>query len=287
MQYWLLYVGGEEHSGQALTIAKAAERMGFAGIAVADHVALPREFESVHPTGKRWVVHDTPFPDALITIAAMSGVTSSLKFMTYVYILPMREPFSVAKQAATLSILSDYRFHLGVGAGWHLEEIALLGHDPHTRGRRMDEMISIMRTLWERGEMKWNGEFFKFDSVGQYPMPQKKIPIWIGGKTDAALRRAARNDGWLGMNYPLDEVRSLLGKLRTERTQYLDRTGGPADRFSTFVIPAAEVSAATYRQLEDLGIDGTMAVLWGPNSAALDSVAAKLDSMQEFANRFI
>ena len=119
------------------------------------------------------------------------------------------------------------------------------------------------------------------------PMPKQRIPIWIGGKTDAALKRAAHNDGWLGMNYPIDEIRELLAKLRTERTRYLDRAGDTADSFNTFVIPDAAASSTTYRQLEDLGIDGTMAVLWGPNSPALESVAAKIDAMQEFAHKFI
>ena len=116
MDFWLAVMF--EDNSQLLDIARAAEEMGYAGIAVADHVAVPHGFTSVHPSGENPFDHRTNFPDPLTTIAAMAAVTTRLRFMPYVYILPMREPFSVAKQAGTVAMLSDYRFVLGVGAGW-------------------------------------------------------------------------------------------------------------------------------------------------------------------------
>src|SRR5699024_8744767 len=99
------------------------------------------------------------------------AVTTTLRFMTYVYILPMREPFTVAKQVSTLAALSSHRFAFGVGAGWNLEEIQLLGQDPHTRGRRMDEMLDVMQRLWRTGVAEYHGEFYDFGPTGQFPLP--------------------------------------------------------------------------------------------------------------------
>src|SRR2546430_10223363 len=140
-----------EDNSQLLDIARAAEQMGFAGIAVADHVAVPDGFTSVHPSGENPFHHRTNFPDPLTTIAAMAAVTTRLRFMPYVYILPMREPFSVAKQAGTVAMLSDYRFVLGVGAGWLREEIVLLGHEPRRRGQRTGPMNDILPPLRDCG----------------------------------------------------------------------------------------------------------------------------------------
>src|SRR5262249_47452194 len=134
MHFWLPIIG--EDTGQLLEIARAAEAAGFAGVALADHVGVPTSFASKHPSGETPFDHRANFPAPLTCIAAMAAVTTRLRFLTYVYVLPMRDPFSVAKQAGTVSLLSEGRLVLGVGAGWLLEEIALLGFDPHTRGRR-------------------------------------------------------------------------------------------------------------------------------------------------------
>ena len=134
--------------------------------------------------------------------------------MTYVYVLPMREPFSVASQVATLACLSGGRFRFGVGAGWLTEEIAMLGHAVRGRGRRMDEMLEIIRRFWTEDDVEFHGEFFDFEPAGITPKPPEPVPVWIGGKSPAALARAARHEGWLGMNYDLPEVYELLAALK-------------------------------------------------------------------------
>jgi probable F420-dependent oxidoreductase len=282
MEYWLAWF----HAGNTHTkaVAQAAERLGFAGIAVPDHVAIPRDYQSVHPSGRRVIEHDTPYPDALITIATMAAVTTTLEFMTYVYVLPMRDPFSVAKQAATLAMLSDYRLALGVGAGWNVEEIELLGHDPRSRGKRMDEMLSIIRDFWDDGIAEFRGAHYKFGPAGQFPVPERRIPIWMGGKSDIALKRAARHDGWLGMNYPMEEIQTLLVKLDRERQRHLDRCGGGDQPFRRYVIPEAMPSKAVYGQLEDWGIDGTVVMAWPVDDPAYASLDAKLEAMERFAD---
>lgn len=282
MEYWLAWF--HEGNDQVRQVAQAAERMGFAGIAVSDHIAIPRDYTSVHPSGTRHIHADTRFPDALITIASMAAVTTTLRFMTYVYVLPMREPFSAAKQAATLAMQSDQRFIFGVGAGWNEDEIELLGHSPRNRGRRMDEMLAVMQDFWADGMAEFDGEFYRFPPAGQFPVPGH-VPVWIGGKSPAALRRAARHDGWLGMNYPMDEIRQLLDRLNTERQRVEDERG-PAP-FGRFVIPQAEPDPGIYHQLEDWGIDGTVAMAWTVDDPAYFSLDAKLEAMQRFADRFI
>ena len=282
MDIWLAVMF--EDNSQLLDIARTAEELGFAGIAVADHIAIPHGFTSVHPSGANPFHHTTNFPDPLTTIAAMATVTTRLRFMPYVYILPMRDPFSVAKQAGTVAMLSDYRFVLGVGAGWLREEILLLDHAPRRRGKRMDEMIEVIRGFWQGGITEFHGEFYDFGPTSMFPAPEKPIPIWVGGKSDAALRRAARNDGWVGMNYDLDEIDHLLPKLRAERARHLDAGGDAATAFETLVIPNAMPSRDVYRSLEDKGVTSTVCVGWAMGDPSCASLSAKRASMEAFVN---
>ena len=285
MEFWL----GVFHEGneQMKAVARAAEQMGFAGIALPDHLAMPRGYTSVHPSGRRHIEHDTRFPDPLITAATIAAVTTRLRLMTYVYIAPMREPLGIARQVATLAAQSDYRFGFGVGAGWCEDEFRVLGQDFRTRGARLDEMLAIWRRLWERGEADFEGLHYRFPVIGQQPAPAQRIPVWIGGKSRAALARAARHDGWLGMNYPMDEVQSLLGQLTEARARYLDGGGTDHGDFRRFVIPLAEPSQAVYAQLADWGVDGTVAMPWGVDDPAYASLDAKLEAMRKFAAAYL
>jgi probable F420-dependent oxidoreductase len=285
VDFWLAVMF--EDNSQLLDIARMAEELGFTGIAVADHIAVPHGFMSVHPSGNNPFVPHTNFPDPLTTIAAMAAVTTHLRFMPYVYILPMRDPFSVAKQAGTVAMLSDYRFVLGVGAGWLTEEIDLLGFDPRARGRRMDEMIDVIRRFWNGGVAEYKGEFFGFGPTSMFPAPTQPIPIWVGGKSDAALRRAARNDGWVGMNYDLDEIEVLLPKLRAARTRHLDEGGDPDAPFETLVIPNAMPTPDLYRALEDKGVTATVCTGWPLGDPSAATLGSKRASMEMFAETFL
>lgn len=285
MDYWLAWF--HEGSDQVFEVARAAERFGFRGIAVPDHVAIPKDYGSLHPSGRRIIEFDSRYPDALITLTAMASVTTTLELMTYVYVLPMRDPFSVAKQAATLASLSDHRFGLGVGAGWNVEEIALLGHDPRTRGRRMDEMLAIMRDLWTRGEAEHHGEFYDFDPVGQHPVPEHRVPVWIGGKSEKALARAVRHDGWVGMSYPMEEIETLLARLDVLRAEHVAEHGEGELPFRRFVMPEALPSRDVYAQLADWGVDGAVAMAWPIEEPSFAPLEAKLGAMEHFAEQFI
>ncbi len=288
MDFWLSYI--DEDPRQAIEVAKIAEGLGFKGLALADHVAVPLRFDSVHPSGDPTPFdHRSDFPDPLITAATLLAATSTLEVMTYVYVLPAREPFSVASQVASLDLLAPGRFRFGVGAGWLLEEIEVLGHPTRGRGRRMDEMLEIIRRLWSEDAVEFHGEFFDFPAVGVAPSPSSQVPIWVGGKSAAALDRAARHDGWLGMNYDLPEVEALLDTLAEKRRVAGEGTArDPAGgRFEVFVIPNAEPDEALYADLSARGVTATMGMAWAYNDRSFASLEAKRRALAAFAERFI
>lgn len=260
---------------ELLELARHAEACGYEGIALADHVAVPERFASVHPSGQNPFTAESSFPDAFVSLAAMAAVTERLRFMSYVYVLPMREPFAVAKQVGTAAALFPGRVVFGVGAGWLTEEIALLGVDPATRGRRMDEMLALLVDLWSDG---WTSGP-DGDRVGMFPAPVPPPPVCVGGKSDAALRRAVRHDGWLGMNYDLDEVERLLARLRALR----DEAGDERSAFETFVIPNAAPSADLFAHLAGLGVTSTMVMPWYPGDTAVGSLGAKREALEATA----
>jgi probable F420-dependent oxidoreductase len=286
MDFWIATMFLD--ASQMVGIAKAAEKLGYTGLALADHIAVPASYQSLHPSGQRDVFDERGlFPDSLTSIAAMATATDRLRFMTYVYVVTMREPFSVARQAGTVSTLAQGRLALGVGAGWLREEIELLGQDPRTRGKRLDEMLDIVRAFLEEGTTEYHGEFFDFGPTGMYPKPSHPVPIWVGGKTPVALARAARQDGWLGMNYPMEEIEALLPALSKARKSQAELDGAEKTDFETIVIPLAEPTEALYEDLEKRGVTGTVCAPWGLGDPTYDSESAKIDALATFAERFI
>lgn len=285
MRYWMAYMF--EDTSQMLEVARAADELGFAGIALADHIAVPEGFASVHPSGENPFDPRSHFPDPFTSIAAMATVTTRLQFMPYVYILPMREPFSIAKQAGTVAALSQHRLALGVGVGWLREEVELLGYDPATRGRRTDEMIEVLRRFWHDGVAEFHGEFYDFGPTGMFPTPGGPIPIWIGGKSRVALDRAARNDGWLGMNYSLDEIDVLLDALHDARARSFDAGVDAAKPFETMVIPNVVPTPQIFHELAEKGVTSTVCMPWNLGDPLIAPVGAKIDAMATFAKHFI
>lgn len=281
MNYWLYL--NEMAEEQLVEIAQIAESVGFRGVAVADHIAVPSRFDrTAHPSGQAPFDHRSSFPDPLITAATLLAATTRLEVMSYVYVLAMREPFSVAKQVSTLARLSGDRFRFGVGAGWMLEEIALLGHPTTRRGKRMDEMLEVIRAFWSQEEVAYHGEFFDFEGAGMAPRPTSPIPIWVGGKSRAALERSSKQSGWLGMNYPLEEIHQLLDELTALRQ------ASPSDSpFTIFVIPNAEPTPALHQDLEARGVTDTMGFAFDVNDPAFADLPSKRKALEAFAEAFI
>jgi probable F420-dependent oxidoreductase len=174
--------------------------------------------------------HETPFQEVLILFGFLSAVTQKLGFMPGVLVLPQRQTPLVAKQVATLDVLSKGRMRLGVGLGWNEVEYNSLGQDFHTRGRRIEEQIGLLRGLWTKPLVEYAGRWDRIDDAGLNPMPiQRPIPIYFGAKAEPAIRRAARiGDGWI-MNFrspedakaPLDVLYQALSDAGRNREDFI------------------------------------------------------------------
>jgi probable F420-dependent oxidoreductase len=157
---------------------------------------------------------DTTFHEPFVVFGFLAAVTR-LELVTGIIIAPQRQTALVAKQAAEVDILTGGRFRLGIGVGWNAVEYASLGQDFHTRGRRQEEQIGLLRRLWTERTVDHEGEFDRIKGAGIAPLPvQRPIPIWMGGASEAAFRRIGRlADGWFPMVLPgerLDRAREHI-----------------------------------------------------------------------------
>ena len=178
-------------------LAHAIEEIGFDQLDMFDHVVMG------HPTDDRPPMaypSNMPVLEALMTLSYVAAATSTIGLGTEILILPQRQPTLVARQVNTLDILSGGRVRLGVGVGWQQSEYDALGTNFAKRGRMMDEAIDFMKTWWRDENVSFQGEFYEADNMAMEPnSPQgANIPVWIGGNSDAALKRAGRiGDGWM------------------------------------------------------------------------------------------
>lgn len=205
---------------ELVPLARAAEEAGFRALSIADHVVDLETVATPYPytaTGERRWQPDVDWPDPWVAVGALSQVTSRLQFFTSIYVAAMRNPFVVAKAVGTAAALSGGRVALGVGVGWCREEFELLEQDFGTRGRRTDEALDLMRALWEPGWTEFAGEFYSCERLAMRPEPPGPVPVWVGGLSDVALRRAARHDGWVGDMATVDEAIAIAGRLRELR----------------------------------------------------------------------
>jgi probable F420-dependent oxidoreductase len=176
--------------------AQAAEGLGFAHVVAYDHVLGANPDRSGGWQGP--YTHESAFHEPFVLFSFMAAVTTRLEFATGILILPQRQTALVAKQAATLDVLSGGRFRLGIGNGWNEVEFVALGKDFSTRGRKIEEQVELLRRLWTEPLVTFEGRWHTIPDAGIKPLPvQRPIPIWFGGHADAVLRRAARlGDGW-------------------------------------------------------------------------------------------
>lgn len=254
-------------------LARASEAAGFDGVMVSDHIAYPEQLSSPYPyteDGSPPFERSTPWPDPWVAIGHMAAVTETLRFSTNIYVAPARALLTVAKQVATAAVLSDGRVALGAGAGWMREEFDLMGQPFARRGARFDEMIQTLRALWSGEVVEHHGEFYGFGPLSISPVPTEPIPVWIGGDSDAALARAARNDGWIGNLYQPDDafaaaecmVKALRDNSREPPgPERPDRAGDTAG-FTLLLSVYALNDLDLFRRLEDAGVSGLVTAPW-------------------------
>lgn len=171
-------------------IARSAETQGYDYFVMFDHVAGAVRENRDPPLWGPYTDKD-PFHDPFVSFGYLACLTSTLELVTGVMVLPQRETVLVARQAADVDLLSGGRLRLGVGVGWNHVEFEALGQDFHRRGRRMDEQLSLLRQLWAGAPVDFAGAFHRIDRVALNPAPRRRIPIYCGGLTEPAFRRAA------------------------------------------------------------------------------------------------
>lgn len=200
--------------GAIRAYAAGAEELGFAHLLAYDHVVGADP--AVHVGWNGPYDLSTTFHEPFVLFGFLAGITS-MELVSGIVILPQRQTVLVAKQAAEVDLLAEGRFRLGVGIGWNAVEYEALGQPFDQRGRRMSEQIPLLRRLWTEESVSHQGEFDTITGAGLAPMPvQRPIPVWIGGRSDAAYRRMGRlADGWFPQVRPGPDLDHALGVIAT------------------------------------------------------------------------
>jgi probable F420-dependent oxidoreductase len=268
-------------------LARAAEAAGYDAMTIPDSIAYPFESDSKYPytlDGSREFLDGKAFVEAFVMAGALCAVTTTLRFNFFVLKLPIRPPALVAKQAGSLTAVFGNRLGLGVGTSPWPEDYELMGVPFAKRGRRMDECIAIIRGLTSGEYFEFHGEFYDIPKTKMTPAPTEPIPILVGGHADAALRRAARCDGWMHGGGPPEELDRLLPRLR----QFRDEQGrtGP---FEIHVISVDAFTVDGIKRLEDKGVTDVIVgfrvpYIMGADTERLDK---KIRHLERFAEQVI
>jgi probable F420-dependent oxidoreductase len=251
------------------TIRRAAiqaEDLGFDDVWVSEHIIIPKDC-AYPPSANFW--------DPVLTLTWAAAATTRVRLGTSVLVLPLRHPLPLAKELATLQNLSGGRLILGAGVGWLEAEFAALGVPFRERGRRMDEGIAMMRAVWSQDPVTFDAKWIpaKIEAMRSQPEPIVPIPVWIGGSSDAAIKRALRFDGWHGSRVGPEQAASVVKRLRAERpdkgfTISLRVTCNASD------VAGARDALNRYR---DAGIQHVMAA---PEDRDIDSYLATAESFR-------
>ena len=274
MEHWISWFHEQTIGAEVKEVARAAESLGFAGVALSDHIAIPKHHAALHPEMGKPYDYRLPMIDPFTVAATMGAVTSKLRFMTYALVGGMRDPFSIARQAGSLADLTDGRFSLGITPGWLRGVIALLGYDPTTRGKRLDEALRVIEGLWQNDLFSFSGEHYTFEEVAVNPRPAVAPKILIGGNSAKSYERARRFDGWIGMTPTVQQVAGIAQIVRS----------APGEKL-IYQIAAQPLDDNYLRSLEAAGVDGLVHLIWFPGVPT--SVAEKRELMEAFARDWI
>ena len=238
---------------QYLPLARAAEEHGFDGIALADSLCYPEHSDTRYPhtpDGDRSFLDGKPFVEPMVAMAAMAAVTSRLRFYTTVLKLPVRQPVVLAKQLTSLAAITGGRVALGVGLSPWPEDFAATGVPWAGRGKRMDEMMDALRGLMGGGYFGFDGEHVSFPPVKLNPVPERPVPLLVGGHSPAAFERAARRgDGWISVGSKPAELAEAVAEIEARRA----RCGRAQEPFSYVVAGRATAEVDGVRALQAVG----------------------------------
>jgi probable F420-dependent oxidoreductase len=285
MKFWqaLTWVETEQIPG----VAAIAEELGFDGVLLSDHPFVPAQPSSRYPyssDGRPSFTPESEYPDVWVLLGAVAATTRRLRLATSVFVLPLRNPIEVAKSAASLAILCRDRFALGVGVGWDEDLFDAYAVDFASRGRRADESIEVMRKLWRPGWVEHRGRFFHFPALRQSPAPAHPIPIWVGGHSARARRRAVRlGDGFIGSGNTPDEAARILDELAVARRE----AGREREPFETLMGLRTPPDLDTFRRLEERGMTSGVSYPFRYALGTHSTLDAKRRVMEHFAERIL
>ncbi len=268
-----------------IPLAKAAEEAGYHSMTIADSLAYPFESDSKYPytaDGSREFLDDKEIIETFVLTAALSAVTTKLRFNFFVLKLTVRHPALTAKQAGSLAALFGNRLGLGVGTSPWREDYELMGIPFSQRGKRIDECIEIVQGLTTGEYFEFHGEFYDIPKTKMTPAPTQPIPILVGGHADAALRRAARLDGWMhGGGSDPEELDRLIAKVKKYREEE-----GKTGPFEIHVISMDAYTVDGIKRLEDKGVTDAIVgfrypYIKGPDTEPLEKKIRHLERYAE------
>ena len=217
-------------------------------------------------------------------IGALATITERLRFTNNIFVLPMRNPFLVAKAISTAAIVSNNRITPAIGVGWSADEFALMDADFRTRGKRTDEILEILRLLWTGELVEYQGKYYQFDALEMNPAPEEYIPIWIGGISEPAMRRAARlGDGWVTDLQPSDEIIESIDSINQWRREY----GRENEPYEVMATPSDAWDVDGYRRLEDAGVTHILTMPWPFYHGETDDLDQKIDAVKRYSDDII
>ena len=250
----------QEHE-DSLEVCRRADAAGFESLWGGEHVIMPTSIESPYPytpDGKIPAEPETPIPDPLIWLAFAAAAAPGLRLGTCILIVPQRNPLILAKELATLDRLSGGRVELGLGVGWMKEEFDALGVPWARRGARNDEYVEAMRALWAGPHAEFHGDFVDFAPATCSPRPiQKRIPVLVGGDSEAAISRAVRMaDGYFPGEGDIDRLTGLIERLRVAS----EKAGRDPAEIEVNAMFGAQMAdpVAGVEQLRDAGVGRVM-----------------------------
>lgn len=268
-------------------LAPVADTHGWHSMSFSDHVVNPAQINTPYPYtddgSRRWQPF-TDWPDPWVMIGALSTITKRLRFTNNIFVLPMRNPYLTAKAISTAAIVSQNRVTAAFGVGWSRDEFELMEQDFSTRGKRTDEMLEIMRLLWTGEMVEYQGKYYQFSAMEMNPAPSEPIPIWIGGISDPAMKRAARlGDGWVTDLQTSAEIIESIERINNWRREY----GRANEPFEVMATPSDAWDIDGYKRLQDAGVSHILTMPWPFYHGESEQLEHKIDGIKRYADDII